>query len=324
MGGRRSYFDVIGLGICPLDILGILPHYPELDEKTEFLQTSIQGGGPVPTAMVSLARLGAKVSFVGKVGYDPNGRLVKESLEKEGVDTSHLVVDPKGKTPVAYIWVDGKSGKKAIALDRTESSVLQPEELDRGHLTSCRFLHLDGRETEACLRAAKWAKEEGIKVVLDLGSPRPKLESLLGLTDYLITSRGFAQAYTRLRYPIEATRALFRPHYQAVVVTLGERGAVGYSPPVTIYQPPFEVKVVDTTGAGDVFHGAFIYSLLQGWNLAQALKFSNGAAALKCTKLGGREGIPSRKEVERLIEKSGQGRVGYREGHSSQGTSRRM
>jgi len=301
MERRRSRFDVIGLGIAPLDILGILPRYPSLDEKAEFTQTSIQGGGPVPTAMVTLAKLGARVSFVGKIGKDPNGALVREELVKEGVDTSHLIIEPKAKTPVAYIWIDGRNGKKAIALDRTNSSSLKPRELAREHITSGKFLHLDGRETEACLQAAKWAKEEGIKVVLDLGSPRPKLEPLLDLTDYLITSMGFAQAYSREIDPMEAVRALFQPHYQAVVVTFGERGSMGYSPPVTIYQPPFKVKVVDTTGAGDVFHGAFIYSLLQGWSLAEALKFSNGAAALKCTKIGGRKGIPSRKEVEKLI-----------------------
>jgi len=303
MERQRLHFDVIGLGIAPLDISGILPRFPSLEEKAEFTQTSIQGGGPVPTAMVTLAKLGARVSFVGKIGKDPNGALVREELVKEGVDTSHLIIDSQAKTPVAYIWVDGQNGKKAIALDRTKSSSLKPQELAGEHITSGKFLHLDGRETEACLRAAKWAKEEGIRVVLDLGSPRPKLEPLLDLTDYLITSMGFAQAYSREIDPIEAVRALFQPHYRAVVITLGEGGSVGYSPPVTIHQPPFKVKVVDTTGAGDVFHGAFIYSLLQGWNLAQALKFSNGAAALKCTKLGGREGIPTREEVERLIRK---------------------
>ncbi len=304
MAGRKSHFDVIGLGIAPLDILGILPRYPSLDEKTEFAQTSIQGGGPVPTAMVTLARLGAKVSFVGKIGQDSNGIRVKEGLEKEGVDTSRLIIDPKAKTTVAYIWIDGRSGKKAIALDRTGISNLQPQELNREHITSCRFLHLDGRETQACIRAAQWAREERIKVVLDLGSLRPRLESILGLTDYLITSRGFAQTYTGLKDPEKAAQTLFRPGYQAAVVTLGARGSVGVSSSGTVYQPSFKVKVVDTTGAGDVFHGAFIYSLLQGWDLAKALRFSNGAAALKCTQVGGREGIPTREEVERFMKES--------------------
>ncbi len=305
MEKRRSHFDVIGLGIAPLDMLGILPSYPSLDEKTEFTEISIQGGGPVPTAMVTLARLGARVSFVGKIGQDLNGNLIKEELEREGVDTSHLIVDPKAKTPVAYIWIDGRNGKKAIALDRTGNSGLQPQELDREHITSCRFLHLDGRETETCLRAARWAREEGIKVVLDLGSLRSRLESILGLTDYLITSEGFAQTYTGLKDPKKAAQALFRPHYQVVVVTLGERGSVGFSPTGIVYQPSFKVKVVDTTGAGDVFHGAFIYSLLQGWDLTKALRFSNGAAALKCTKIGGREGIPTREEVEKFMRENG-------------------
>ncbi len=227
MEGQRLHFDVIGLGIAPLDVSGILPRYPSLDEKTEFTQTSIHGGGPVPTAMVTLVRLGAKVSFVGKIGNDPNGVLVKEELEREGVNTSQLIIDPKAETSVAYIWIDGKSGKKTIALDRTSISALKPQELDREHITSGRFLHLDGRETEACLRAARWAREEGIRVVLDLGSLRPKLESILGLTDYLITSERFAQAYTGLIDPKKAAQALFQPHYQAVVITLGREGLAG-------------------------------------------------------------------------------------------------
>jgi sulfofructose kinase len=310
--GQRSHhdFDVVGLGIAPLDMLGILPRYPSLDEKVEFAQTSVQGGGPVPTAMVTLARLGARVSFVGKIGQDSNGSLVKEGLEREGVDTGHLIIDPKAKTPVAHIWIESKTGKKTVALDRTDISDLQPKELDREHVTSCRFLHLDGRETEACLRAAQWARKKGVKVVLDLGSLRPKLEVILGLTDYLITSEGFARAYTGLKDPWKAAQALFQPCYQTVVVTLGERGSVGVSSSETIYQPSFKVKVVDTTGAGDVFHGAFIYSLLQNWDLSKALSFSNGVAALKCTKIGGRQGIPNGKEVEKLMRKNGEGETG--------------
>jgi ribokinase len=147
VGEHNFPYDVVGLGVCAVDFLCRLPRYPKLDEKTELTEFSQQGGGPVPTALVTLARLGARVGYVGKVGGDEVGRFVRESLEREGVDTGGLVATPGARTSRAFVWIDGPSGLKSIAADRTGLSDLRSQEISRDLIASGRYLLIDGKET---------------------------------------------------------------------------------------------------------------------------------------------------------------------------------
>jgi sulfofructose kinase len=314
---NKIKFDCIGFGMNAVDYLSILDPYPDLDEKVEVIESSIQGGGPVPTAMVTLAKLGAKVAYIGKTGDDPEGKFVKAGLEKEGVNTDYLIIDKESKTARAFIWVDKKSGKRTVALDRTKLNDTKISELKFLNSVSTRFLHVDAREQEVNIFLAKWAKKLGAKVSLDVGSLRCGVESVFPFVDHLIVSKRFACGITKLSDPFSACKELMKIHrihgkgFETVVVTIGEEGCIcgssqGSTPSGNedkiFHSPGFSVKVVDTTGAGDVFHGAFIYGLFKKWNLKKTAQFANVCAAMKCRKLGGRAGIPNQGEVIDFIK----------------------
>jgi sulfofructose kinase len=299
-------FDCIGWGMNAVDYLSILDPYPNLDEKVDVVESSIQGGGPVPTAMVTLAKLGAKVAYMGRVGDDAEGKFVKDQLEKEGVNTDYLKMDEKSKTARAFIWVDKKTGKRTVALDKTRLKETPISELKFLNSISTRFLHIDARESQVNIFLAKWAKKLGAKVCLDVGSLRSGVESVFLWVDHLIVSKRFACGITKSSDPSSACKELMGKGFEIVVVTIGEDGCICGScqrrEENIFHSPGFPVKVVDTTGAGDVFHGAFIYGLLKKWNLRKTAEFANACAAMKCRKLGGRAGIPSLVEAKDFIK----------------------
>ena len=167
---RKTKYDCLGLGVNAVDQLCILDPYPALDDKVDVKRSSVQAGGPVPTAMVTLARLGARVCYVGKVGDDPDGEFVRSQLEKEGVDTRYLLVDKKIKTSRASIWVDKRSGKRTVALDRDRKNLLKRTELKFMNSVSTRFVHLDAREVEINTWVARWARKQKAQVCLAVGS----------------------------------------------------------------------------------------------------------------------------------------------------------
>ena len=311
-------FDCIGFGMNAVDYLSILDPYPGLDEKVEVIESSMQGGGPVPTAMVTLAKLGSKVAYVGKIGDDAEGRFVKAELGKEGVNTDYVIIDRTSKTSQAFIWVDKNTGKRTVALDKTRSNHIEISELKFIDSITTKFLHIDARKPEVDIFLSKWAKKLGAKVSLDVGSLRSGVEhefcilrSVFAFVDHLIVSKRFACGFTRLSDPFSACKELLEKGFEIVVVTIGEDGCICGSPrgftksgaeDEIFHSPGFPVKVVDTTGAGDVFHGAFIYGLLQKWDLKKTARFACATAAMKCRKLGGRAGLPNLAEVSNFIK----------------------
>jgi ribokinase len=299
---KKIEFDCLGFGVCPIDYLCILKSYPQLDDKIEASESDVQGGGPVPTAMVTLSRLGKKAIFVGRAGNDPEGEFVKNQLEKEDVNTDFMIIDSQMKTPKAFIWVDKKTGKRTVVLNQPELKSTKPSELMFLDEVKIKFLHLDARDIDINVYLAKWAKKTGAEVILDMGSLRGDFQKLLPMIDYLVVSKRFAYGYTELNDPVKACRKLLTQDFKAVVITLGQKGAVAGEKNTVFQVPGYKVNVVDTTGAGDVFHGAFIYGLCEKWALEKIIPFSNACAALKCTKLGGRAGIPTLEEVKNFIK----------------------
>lgn len=292
-----SEFDIICLGYSATDYLGIVPRYPEIDTKTELLEFSKQGGGPAATASVTVARLGARVAFVGKVGDDDFGRFMIAELERERVNTRNILIQPNSSSQFAFIVIDRDTGKRTIFWTRSGVSPLRPEELSKDVITSCRVLLTDGHDTWASLQAAIWANEAGIPVVYDAGSVREASLELADHTDALVASERFAREYTGKSNPEEAAKMMLSGRRKYSVVTLGEKGCVYATETGVHYQPAFRVRTVDTTGAGDAFHGAFAYGILKNWPYAEIVEFSSAVAAMKCTKLGGRPGLPTLHEV---------------------------
>jgi len=301
-------FDVIGVGYSSVDYLGIVDEYPPpADVKMPMSQFTKQGGGPVATALVALSRLGARTAFVGKMGDDEFGDFMKSQLEKEKVDISQVVTESEASSQFAFIIVDQATGRRTILWSQSDVSPLYACEMDREFVTSARILHLDGLQMAAGLAAARWAREADMTVVLDGDTIRPGIDELVGLTDVLIASRDFAMGFTGEDHLEEAIHKMRSLGPEIVGITLGTDGCILSWETTILREPAFEVDAVDTTGAGDVFHGAFVYGLLKNWPLKETTRFANAVAAMKCRKLGGRAGIPTLDEAIAFLKDSSSG-----------------
>ncbi len=280
------------MGHCGLDLVALVPKRAPKGAKTEVRDLILEGGGPVATAMVTLARLGGRVTCIGTVGDDVPGRLIVDGLVRELVDTSNVVVQPGRASKISLVWVEEGSGERTIFWSRGTVMPLGANDVDLGVVERAKVLHVDGLEMPLALEAAGKARRAGAEVVLDAGSERDGMESLARLSTVLAASERFAMKTTGAADPVVMVKELhqrFLPRW--TVVTFGARGSVGTDGGEPVWAAAPEVNVVDTTGAGDVFHGALIFAILKGWPLDVSLRFSNIVAAMKCRMLGGRAGI---------------------------------
>jgi len=295
-------FDAVALGLNAIDHLIVVPQYPEFNSKLAFLSHTVAPGGQCATAMVALARLGMRTRYAGKVGSDDEGRRMLRSLESEGVDFSNVAVIDGADTQTAFIIIDETSGERTIIWQRDERLLIAADEVDRAAVTSGRVLHLDGHNVEASIAAARFARAAGIPTVLDVDNIYEGVEALLPLIDFLISSSTFPGKITHesdlrgaLRKLSEMTGSPF------VAATLGASGVLAYFQGQYIHSPAFPVDCRDTTGAGDAFHGGFIYGLLAGFSVEKTLRFANAVAALKCRSVGAQTALPSLDEVSALL-----------------------
>ncbi len=293
---------VAGLGQCSLDYLMVLDSYPREDTKKEVLEWAVQGGGPVATALVALSRLGVKTSFMGLVSDDDAGKLIKKGLVEEKIDIRDMVIRKGGKSQTAFIVVNNKNGKRTIVWQRPTVKSIRPLEVKKDFLKGANFLLLDGLFSEASIKAAKMARAIKIPIMLDAGRMRKGMYELLQSSDYIIASEEFGRKFAGS--PKRALKELMMFQPKAATITLGDKGSITISGREEFHQPAFIVDVVDTTGAGDVFHGGYIYGLLQGWEIRKTLKFASAFAALKCRRLGGRAGITGFKEAFKFINEN--------------------
>lgn len=287
-------FDVVGVGVNAVDHLCTVDAFPTFDTKQTLAGYDCQPGGQVATALVALQRWGCRTRYVGTFGDGPLAELSRCSLSDEGIDVARAPQRRDVANQTAVILVDRISGERTILMHRPAALALQPSELDRDLVTGARVLHLDGYDADAAHAAATWARAAGVPVVVDVDTGVASVERLLKITDAVILSREFACALTgtsevdvALAVLVAMTRA------PVVAVTLGAGGVVARTTAGTFRAPGYAVPVVDTTGAGDVFRAGFIFGLLRGWSLERTLGFANATAGLKCTKLGGRPGIPT-------------------------------
>jgi sugar/nucleoside kinase (ribokinase family) len=285
-------YDVGGLGFCSFDYLCIVPHIP-LDEKVEVIKSLTQGGGPSATATVAAARLGASATFIGAIGDDDRGEAILKGFNKEGVNTDHIQKKTGRESPVAFCWIEKESGKRSIAWSKGNSMPLDPSWIDPELIASLKLLHLDGHNIDAAVKAALIAKKNGVIVSLDAGTIVPGIEKLVELSDICIASKPFSLKFTGEEDPMKAAHKLNDGNKLISAVTWGKNGVFSVVGKKGIIKKAFSVNVVDTTGAGDVFHGAFAYAVIHGWSMENALDFASATAALKCTMFGGRTGIPA-------------------------------
>jgi ribokinase len=291
---------VVGLGQCSWDILGHIEEYPAVDRKTDLLEVAEQGGGPVATALATLSRLGCRTQFMGCVGGDHYGRQITESLVVAGIDTGQLQVDPDGTSQFAFIAIE-QQGRRNIFCNRGARRPFCFEQRARDSIAQAAALLLDGGEPAAALEAARFARAQGIPVILDAGSLTRSTEALLPHCDHLVVSQRFAEQL-KSGSAGQVIDGLLRLGAKAAVVTLGAAGCLGRPQGGDQFAcPAFAVPVLDTTGCGDVFHGAYVYAMLNGYPWPELLRFASACAALKACAIGGRQGIPSLDRVEQLL-----------------------
>jgi len=293
---------VVGLGQACVDYLGRVPFYPREDGKMELLDLQSQCGGPASTALVTLSRLGIKTSFLGSISDDPIGAEVLKGLSADRVDHSFLKISPGYTSQFAFIAVSRASGHRTIFWHRGSAPPLKREEVDLSPFSDAKVLHLDGLMIDASIEAARQARARGLKVVLDAGTMREGSLELVSQIDVLIASARFAVPLVGEKSPAEgALEALSCLGPEEIVITLGSKGSVGWNRGKVVAQSAFPVKVMDTTGAGDVYHGAYIYGLLKGWDMKACMRFASATSALKCRAIGARAGIPTLTAVVDLL-----------------------
>ncbi len=301
-------FDVVGFGLNAVDHLCVVDEFPERDTKPRVREFARTPGGQAASAMVLCARLGLRAKYVGKVGGDEAGAFSLDSIRSEGVDVADVDTVDGATNQLAMVIVERSTGTRTILWHRPDGIATKPEEITPAKIAVGRVLLVDGHDAPAAAAAARMARERGVPVVLDAESVKEGTQEVVESTDVVVASRSFPERFTGLDNLDDAFVAIRDLGPRVVCVTLGSLGALLMTDLGWVYSSPaYKVDVVDTTGAGDIFHGAFIYGMLKRWPVERILDFSNAAAGLKCTELGARGGARTLRDVERFMASNARG-----------------
>ena len=295
-------FDVVGVGLNATDTLLLVPQFPAYGGKAPFVREIRSPGGQVASAMVACVKLGLKTKYIGSVGDDDGGQILLQSLSEAGIDVSHVQLRAGCPNQSAYIVIDQTTGERTILWQRPDCLKIVPEHIETEQITCARLLHIDGHDTAAVEHAARIARQHEIPVTVDVDTIYRGFDRVLPFVDYLIASTNFPVEWTSERDPFLALELIQREYGMRVAaMTLGPHGALALVEGKYIYSPAFVVNCRDTTGAGDVFHGAFCYAIVEGYSIEDALSFSNAMAALNCKELGAQGGIRGADAARDLI-----------------------
>ncbi len=293
--------DIVGVGLNATDTVIRLPHFPAFNSKVEFRVSEVLPGGQVATAVTACARWGLKARYVGKIGDDSAATLQVHEMLKSGIE-AHWIKVPHCQSQSSFILVDEESGERTVLWKRDPRLELLPSEIQQGWVTRSRLLHVDGHDCLGATQAARWARSAQIPVTADIDNRYPGVEALLQYVDYAIMSIDFpARLMGENDFFISLPAIAARFGCRVVAATLGPVGVLAWDGTSFHYSPAFDVKPIDTTGAGDVFHAAFAFSLLRGDELPQSLEFSCAAAGLSCMGMGARGGIADLEKINDLI-----------------------
>ncbi len=297
---------IVGIGACVSDTLMMLPVFPAEDTKLRALNVKRCGGGPVSTGLTAAARLGVDCGYIGVLSNDDAGKFLLADFEKYGVDTSGIQVMEGYRSFTSYIWLDARKGSRTCVFDKGTLPPLKLSADQKETVKAAEILMVDGNELGAAVQAAKLARKNGVHVLYDAGGLYDGVEQLLPYSDILIPSEEFALGHTREENLSMAAKKLFdlyRP--EVVVITRGKHGGLLYDGHNFTVYPIYPAQVVDSNGAGDVFHGAFAAGMIFGYTYEQCCHFASAVSALKCTGMGARESVPERSAVMELLRRNG-------------------
>lgn len=298
-------FDVVGVGLNATDTLILLPKFPAYAGKVTFDEEILSPGGQVASAMVTCANLGLKVKYIGSVGDDLRGRVQMESLQGIGINLDDVEIRKNCANQTAYILIDRSTGERTVLWQRNDCLRLGADSITPEKIVCAKLLHIDGHDTAAVSKAAEIARRHGIPVTVDVDTIYHGFDRVLPNVDYLVASSEFPVQWTNEPDPFKALEMIQAEYGMRVAaMTLGAHGALARLDGRFVYSPAFVVNCVDTTGAGDVFHGAFCYAVLQKMPMREILEFSNAMAALNCMALGARGGISTIEEAQALMRRA--------------------
>jgi sugar/nucleoside kinase (ribokinase family) len=296
-------WDVLGLGVVAVDDIYYLDRYPAPDSKEPVRAHLRAGGGLVATALVAAARLGARAAYAGVLGDDELSRDALAELEREGVDCTPVLRLPDARPVHSIILVDRSTGQRCILPSFEGATARAPSDVLPELIARCRVLLLDHSTGAGGVRAADLAHDRGIPVVADIEAYAAQgLDDLLKRVDHLIVGLAVAQQLSGRADPVEALRGLTAGGRACTVVTMGDTGGwFSVQGGAAQHYGAYPVTAVDTTGCGDVFHGAYAAALARGEAIEQAIRMASATAALKATRTGGRAGIPDTQGIERFM-----------------------
>lgn len=294
-------WDILGVGTSTVDDLLFMTAFPAPDTKAPLLRTERQGGGLIATALVAAARLGLKTAFGGLLGEDEASRWIEADLVREGVDVSPVVHHADTFAIHAYILVDAVAHTRTILYNKDDRPLAIAEMPGLEVLQDAHILMIDDLVSPDIMQLAERARRAELDVIADFEMNPDVLMS--PWVNHLIISMDFALEHLDAAHPLEAAESLWHDQRDAVVITGGSEGAWYYTGGAAAqHQPAFSVDVVDTTGCGDVFHGAYAAALRWGWRVAECIRFASATAAMKASQPGGRQGIPTRERVEAFLK----------------------
>lgn len=286
----------------PLDLLFAVDEFPRPEIKIDATGMVMQGGGPVPTVCVGLARLNLRTTLVAAIGDDPFGKMGLSELRQAGVDDRFVVTKKNKNSALAAGWVEKGSGRRTLVLSR--EVIVKPGDLRLSELPIPKIIHLDGRDMAATLKLARWGKKIGAIVSFDIGSVRNNVSPVFKYVDHLVVADGYAFPFTGCRTARSAIKRLAKHCQGTIVITEGIKGSTGCEAGTFHIQPAYRVKSVDTTGAGDAYHVGYLYGLLGGAAIAERMKTGAAVAALKCRKPGARLGLPTLSQLNKYLRSS--------------------
>ncbi len=291
--------DVLCVGHASYDLVFSVPHHPLADEKIFADDFLACGGGPAANAAVIVARLGLNAAFAGYLGNDLYGQSHALELVQEGVDTRY-VVRGDAPTPLSCVLVK-PNGDRALVNFKGATRHLNQDEIDFTGIRP-KVILLDGHEPSLSVSLADWARTCGIPLVLDAGSLHEGTKALMHKVDYLVASEKFAKQWLQDDNEEEALARL-ASQSPVVVITLGERGLIWRNDGVSGSLPAFPIQAIDSTGAGDAFHGAFAAGIAKNLGWEELLRYASAAGALCCQTSGARAGLATSNDLSALLAK---------------------
>jgi sulfofructose kinase len=297
--------EIVGIGLAVVDHLMVVPEFPSREGVINSTQYQVQGGGMVATALVAAQTLGASTEFWGRIGDDENGHTILRELKASGVGVSQMHVVPNGKTGVCFVMVKASSGERSFVTYPQKNLFVDLEKLNLDRIKKAKVLLIDASWHEAAQQAAHFARAHGVPVVADIHDPSQLSLELLSLSDYAIVPKHLADVLATQGDYTSALHNLRSRNVKVPIVTLGSEGCTFLYQERVFKHPAFKVHVVDTTGAGDCFHGAFCFGLARNLGVPESITFASAVAALACTKLGGRSGIPGYEETLNFMRGQG-------------------